>query len=127
MRIFALLRLTHITYFLQHLFNTTLLPFLTPTSICRQQQKNMAYLPPHLRNKAQTNSSNPAVRVPANTFSAQEIDNHYHPGEPAANGRTLHDSAATPGQLAYVILFVSSCTEHGGPEANAALKNGSGS
>ncbi|KAK3701489.1 hypothetical protein LTR37_015463 [Vermiconidia calcicola] len=77
------------------------------------------YVPPHLRKQSQ-DKSNPEVSLqalePSSAVTLEEIVNHFYPiskedenegqSPPVeSKGRTLHDSADTPGQLAYVMLF----------------------
>ena len=77
------------------------------------------YVPPHLRKQSQ-DKSNPEVSLqalqPSSAVTLEEITNHFFPiarddenelkvPPIEGKGRTLHDSAETPGELAYVMLF----------------------
>ncbi|KAK3665506.1 hypothetical protein LTR22_003736 [Elasticomyces elasticus] len=73
------------------------------------------YVPPALRRKEQLNGDAskdgappkwPTEEIDQGFFSLEEItaDNDVTTG-PERKSRTLHDSAATPGQLAYLLLF----------------------
>ena len=81
----------------------------------------MAYVPPHLRKKS-TNGAQPELppEPPARlnpNLTLAEINNHFwpgiddegydgpHPPNDGGSSRTLHDSAETPGELAYLILY----------------------
>lgn len=77
------------------------------------------YVPPHLRKQTQDKST-PEVSLqaqePSSAVTLEEITNHLFPKAKddenelkalpiEGKGRTLHDSAETPGQLAYVMLY----------------------
>lgn len=83
----------------------------------------MAYFPPHLRrtNVSDSNSELPQ-RSPSQShlnLTLQEIDNYFNPVQKGDDqdevgtqdttlkdrGKTLHDSAETPNDLAYVVLY----------------------
>ena len=81
----------------------------------------MAYVPPHLRKKSTNGAQRelppePSVRLNPNLTLA-DINNHFwpgiddegyngpHPPNDGGKSRTLHDSAETPGELAYIMLY----------------------
>ena len=80
---------------------------------------NMAYIPPHLRKKSVSHIEPELPPSPAGkgSLTLLEIDNHFwpaneneienghHPATDGAKRHTLHNSAANPDGLAYVILF----------------------
>ncbi|KAK5703904.1 hypothetical protein LTR97_002917 [Elasticomyces elasticus] len=79
------------------------------------------YVPPALRRKEHLNGDAskdgappkwPTEEIDHGFFSLEEISRYYWPSAdndettgPELQSRTLHDSAATPGQLAYLLLF----------------------
>jgi hypothetical protein len=80
----------------------------------------MAYIPPHIRQKS-TGGAQPELPTEAPVrqnpnLTLAEINNHFwpgihdedydgpHPPNDGGKGRTLHESAETPGELACVIL-----------------------
>ncbi|KAK5725887.1 hypothetical protein LTR15_004077 [Elasticomyces elasticus] len=72
------------------------------------------YVPPALRRKEHLNGDAskdgappkwPTEEIDHGFFSLEEITDNDETTGPELQSRTLHDSAATPGQLAYLLLF----------------------
>ncbi|KAK5685038.1 hypothetical protein LTS10_003113 [Elasticomyces elasticus] len=72
------------------------------------------YVSPALRRKEQPNGDAskdgappkwPTVEIDPGFFSLEEITDNDETTGHELKSRTLHDSAATPGQLAYLLLF----------------------
>lgn len=73
------------------------------------------YIPPHLRKKGESQAieagavaSSKTLRRPDQGVSMEDVHNHFWPagGETVdSHSMTLHDSAATPGKLAFIVLF----------------------